>query len=418
MHIGPCFPPTAPSAGDEQLPRLALRRDDAGDRPEPAPSRAMRVLLVTGIWPPDVGGPATHMPEVADFLHSQGHEVSVLTTASSPPDDRPYPIEWVSRSLPPGIRHLAVATRVTRLARQADVVYATSVPTRAAIGTVLARRPLVLKLTTDDGFERSVRLGWFSGDMDEFQQATGTRLTALCALRNSAVRRARVVVCPSTYLAELAEVWGAAPGAIVVIPNAGPRIEHLPHKAEARRALATDGAVLVFAGRLGPQKALHVALEALAPASGVTLLVVGDGPERAALEAQATRLGLGSSVRFLGAQPHERVLELLRAADASLLSSDWENLPHGVVESLTVGTPVIATAVGGVPELVEHEVNGLLVAPRDPPALTGAILRLANDPVLLARLTANAACSVATFAPDRVFGRLAAILEVTMQSVA
>jgi 4-amino-4-deoxy-L-arabinose transferase-like glycosyltransferase len=272
----------------------------------------------------------------------------------------------------------------------------------------------VLKLTTDDGFERCVRLGWFTGDMDEFQHATGARIAALRALRNGAIREARIVVCPSTYLAELAEAWGANPRDIVVLPNAGPRTDRLPTKEDARRSLAIEGTVLVFAGRLGRQKALEVALEAIAPLSGVTLLVAGDGPDRPVLEAQAARLGLQSRVRFLGAQPHERVLELLRAADASLLSSDWENLPHSVVESLAVGTPVIATAVGGVPELVQHEVNGLLVPPREPPALTEAIRKFSSDGASRNRLTAKTSSSVAAYAPDRVYGRLAAILESTV----
>lgn len=371
----------------------------------------MRVLLVTGIWPPDIGGPATHMPEVANFLLARGHTVSVLTTASSPPDEQPYPVDWVARSLPPGVRHLALAARIAHSARSTDVVYATSVPTRAAVGTRLAGAPLVLKLTTDDAFERAFRFGWFTETMDDFQGARGVRFQALRAVRNAALRRARTVICPSSYLAELVAAWGVDPGRVTVIPNAGPGVDELPTREEARGRVGIDGTVFAFAGRITAQKALDVALDALACAPQVTLLVIGDGPDRPAVEAHASELGLGPRVRFLGACPHDRVVEILRAADALLLSSDWENAPHGVVESLTVGTPVVATAVGGVAELVQDGVNGLLVPARDPVALAAAIQRIADEPGLRDKLAVHAARSVTAYAPERVLERVAHSLE-------
>ena len=85
------------------------------------------------------------------------------------------------------------------------------------------------------------------------------------------------------------------------------------------------------------------------------------------------------------------MLELFRAADASLLSSAWENFPHTVVEALAVGTPVIATRTGGVAEVVRDGENGLLVEPGDVDALAAAIRRFFADDELAARLRANAA---------------------------
>jgi glycosyltransferase involved in cell wall biosynthesis len=132
-------------------------------------------------------------------------------------------------------------------------------------------------------------------------------------------------------------------------------------------------------------------------------VIAGDGPDREALE----RLGYG---RFVGPVSRREVLELFRAGDASLLSSSWENFPHTVVEALAVGTPVIATRTGGVPEVLEDGVNGLVVEPGDAGALTAAIDRFFTDPVLAGLLSDNAAESVADYAPDRVYGRLERIL--------
>jgi len=169
--------------------------------------------------------------------------------------------------------------------------------------------------------------------------------------------------------------------------------------------------VLVFAGRLGPQKAVGILLAALADVDGVSLVVAGDGPERAALERRAAELGLDGRVRFLGSVPRETVLRLFRAADASVLPSAWENFPHTVVEALAVGCPVIATSVGGVPEVVRDGENGLLVAPNDAAALGEAIERFFTDASLRERLAAAAPASVAGYTEETVFSTIEAELE-------
>src|SRR5436305_2096331 len=130
--------------------------------------------------------------------------------------------------------------------------------------------------------------------------------------------------------------------------------------------------------------------------------VAGDGAERAELEALARELGLEARVRFAGARPRAEVLGLMRAADAVVLSSAWENFPHGLVEALAMGTPVVATRVGGVAEIVQDGKNGLLVEPGDPDAFADALRRLLGEPELRARLRAAAAPSVEQYDQDRV----------------
>ena len=139
---------------------------------------------------------------------------------------------------------------------------------------------------------------------------------------------------------------------------------------------------------------------------GVTLAIAGDGPDRTKLERRARELGLHSRARFLGAVSRESVLRLFRAADASVVSSAWENLPHTVVEALRVGSPVIATAVGGIPEVVRDGENGLLVPPGDPDALAEAIRRFFADDDLRRQLAEAAPGSVAAYTEESVFARI------------
>jgi glycosyltransferase involved in cell wall biosynthesis len=360
----------------------------------------VNVLVISGIWPPDVGGPASHAPEVAEFLLAEGHAVRALVGAAAAPPAAPYPVEWIDRRLAPGVRHARGVARIAALARDADVVYTTGMLGRSAAGCRLARRPYVAKLTADPAYERARRLGLTSTSLAGFQRERALRTLPLRLARDRVVRGAAHIVAPSGYLRELALGWGAR-GA-TVLPNPAPDVAALPPREELRRHLGFGGPTLVYAGRLVPQKDLGTAIEAAREAA-LPLVVAGDGPEREALE----RLG---HARFLGPLPRSDVLGLFRAAEASVLSSAWENFPHGAVESLAAGTPVVSTDVGGVGEVLRDGENGLLVPPRDVRALAAALRRLVEEPGLLERLRAAAAPSVAGLAPASVYGRLLELL--------
>ena len=372
----------------------------------------MRVVVVSGIWPPDVGGPASHAPALASALLEAGHEVEVVTTADAEPAPQPYPVRWVSRARSAPLRHLAVVRQVARAARTADRVYATTMVRRAALGAALARRPLVVKLVADEAYERERRGGRFDGTLADFQlERGGLRVRLVRATGTRALRRARRIVVPSAYLRAIALGWGLDPGRVEVVPNPAPELTSVPSRTEARAALGIRGPTLGTAGRLTVQKALGDALAALARVPGVALLVLGDGPERASLERRARELGVDARVRFLGAGTRDDVIRLFRGVDAALLTSAWENLPHTLLEALAVGTPVIATAVGGVPEVVHDGENGLLVPAGDVNAIAGAIERIVHDDRLRASLAAAAASSVEELSEPRILGRIVQAIE-------
>ena len=132
-------------------------------------------------------------------------------------------MSWISRGIPVGARHAAVAEKVWSLARGADVVYATSMIGRAALGATAARKPLVIKLTTDEAYERAQRRGLYDGDLDAFQHAGGDlRIRALRRSRDTALRQATRVICPSAYLRDIAVSWGVPADRALVIPNPAP----------------------------------------------------------------------------------------------------------------------------------------------------------------------------------------------------
>jgi glycosyltransferase involved in cell wall biosynthesis len=360
----------------------------------------VNALVVSGIWPPDVGGPASHAPEVAEFLLAHGHNPRVLITADRAPAREAYEVDWIPRSSP--VRHLLAFRRIAQLAKRADVVYTTGMFVRSGAGSLAAGTPYVVKLTADPGFERARRRGLTHASLAGFQHERSPVTWPLRWSRDELAKHAAHVITPSSYLRELAIGWGVAADGVTVLPNPAPAVPDATPRDELRARFGFDGPTLVFAGRLALPKSLEVGIEA-AKRAGVALVIAGDGPERERLEA------LGYA-RFLGPLPRAQVLELFRAGDASLLSSSWENFPHSVVESLAAGTPVISTAVGGVPEVVHDGENGLLVPPRDPAALAAALRAVLEDNALRDRLAANAQSSVAAISRDAIYGRLEELL--------
>ncbi len=140
-----------------------------------------------------------------------------------------------------------------------------------------------------------------------------------------------------------------------------------------RRRLGLDGRVLISVGHLIERKGHHLIVEAMPSLPGFSLLIAGEGPERAALEAQIAKLGLGDRVRLLGARPHDELPELYGAADALVLASSREGWANVLLEAMACGTPVVATPIWGNPEVVARPEAGILTAGRSAAAIADGV---------------------------------------------
>lgn len=177
---------------------------------------------------------------------------------------------------------------------------------------------------------------------------------------------------------------------LLVIPN-GIRIEDRMPSPERPAGVGSGVRLVGTIGRLSWKKAypdfLAMAARVRAVRDDVEFVMIGDGPLRAELEAEAGRLGIGRHVHFLG-EVHG-VRGLLRGLDVFVLSSVVEGMPNVLLEALAVERPVVATAVGGIPEIVADGKSGLVVPPGDPAALAAGCLRLLDDPAGAAALGAE-----------------------------
>jgi glycosyltransferase involved in cell wall biosynthesis len=181
----------------------------------------------------------------------------------------------------------------------------------------------------------------------------------------------------------------------------------------AELGLTADTPIIAVVAILRPQKAISVVLRAhallLARVPTAHLVIAGSGECRPSLEELGRELGLDGRVHFLG--PRDDVDSILRAADVAALSSDFEGTPLVVTECMASNTPLVATAVGGVPDLIEDGVTGLLVPPRDPAALADGLARLLTNPAERERLAAEAGRRLSHYTIDALTARVCDLYE-------
>jgi glycosyltransferase involved in cell wall biosynthesis len=195
----------------------------------------------------------------------------------------------------------------------------------------------------------------------------------------------RIIATSEAMAADLVARHQAPRARVVTIPNRpDPRDLVATKPREAVRHELGAGAAETLVGvvaRLTEQKGVADFLDAaarLADRPGWRAAIVGDGPERGDLDVRARRLGLGERCRFVGTRTD--LGDLLAAFDLLVVPSRSEGLPYLVLEAMVAGTPLVATAVGGIPEVVVDGVHGVLVPPRDPARLAAAMARCLDDP--------------------------------------
>jgi len=182
------------------------------------------------------------------------------------------------------------------------------------------------------------------------------------------------IICVSEHDRELALKFKvASPDKLVVIYNGvDPERFLKPHERKSG-----SKTVVTYVGRLAPPKDLITLLKAVKLLSGVEVLIVGDGELRDKVEKYVFENGLSEKVLLLGER--EDVPEILSNSDIFVLPSRWEGLPFTIIEAMMAGLPVVASKVGGVPELVDDGITGFLVPPGDHLSLAQAIRKLVDD---------------------------------------
>ncbi len=379
----------------------------------------MRITFVSNIFPPTVGGPATHIYNLALTLHNRGHAVRAVVCPDDPEGlvRPPFPIVRVSWNTPIPLRYALVWWHTLRAALMSDVVYINGIEAPSTLAALMAGRPRVLKIVGDWAWESAHRRGMTTLGIEEFQRTRHGPLTrAFQIIQRMYTTLANVIVVPSGYVGAFVRTWGARPDKIRVVHNALTEIPEIDvPRAEAKRQLGFEGPLICTVSRLYGWKRVDDLLRMVPDfANDAVLAIVGDGPEQPALERYAAELGLGDRVRFVGRVPHRDVGMYLRAADVFVLNTSYEGLSHTLVEARVIGTPIVTTDIGGNREILTHGHNALLTPLGDHRAFVIAVNRLLADRELADRLVSKGSEGLEHFTWDRLVDETMEILsEVT-----
>ena len=365
----------------------------------------MKVLIATGIFPPESGGPATYSKTLLDMLPQHGIEVTVLPFRSA-------------RKWPKGIRHVVYFFSVLRESFSHDVVYAqdpVSVGLPSALATFISRKPLILKIVGDYAWEQATARFKYTDTIEQFQKAELPFIIGtLRSIERWVASRAVRIVVPSKYLARIVSQWDVPKKKITVIYN-GIETEAVGLKQVIRGLLRFRGKLLVTVGRLVPWKGIDVLIRVhkklLQTQKDLKLLIIGSGPEQARLEQLTHDLELDDNIIFTGRLEKSVVLRYMKAGDVFVLNTHYEGFSHLLLEAMAVGIPIVTTKVGGNPELIEDNVQGYLVKPDDEKTLAHRIEKLLGSAETRARISGNAKKRVTAFSNEKMVTETAAFLK-------
>jgi len=366
---------------------------------------AMKLLLITGVFPPDIGGPASYIPRLGEALAVR-HEVQVLTLGDRVAADESYPfkVHRVSRDGSPWRRRWQTVRQLTRLLPQTDVALANGLFFESARAAARTGRPVVAKVVGDVIWERARNAGATGKSLEAFQQNPGSlKWRALHWLQSRAMRRFAAVFTPSQYLAGIVLSWGVDTGRLHVIPNT----VDIPPPADPAATAQVD---LVTVARLVPWKGLMELID-LAAENQWSLSIVGDGPMRDELDHQIKSRG-SQNIELRGAVPQEQVAAEIRRGRVFVLNSSYEGMPHVVLEAKAAGVPVVATAAGGTPEAINDGEDGRLVPVGEGRRMEIVLRQLLGDDEMRGRLSQQALRILRREnAPARMVGDTEALLE-------
>ncbi|MCX8043574.1 MAG: glycosyltransferase family 4 protein [Desulfobacterota bacterium] len=378
----------------------------------------MKVLIITGIFPPDIGGPATYVPMIATALSERGHAVRVITLSDvSAVEDsqRPYPVVRIKRSLWRPMRMALTMAVICRYGITADVLFVNGLALEAALVNLLLRKPLVQKVVGDLAWERARSLGLVHDTLDQFQtQQYSIPVAFLKKLRALWVRASTMIITPSKYLKNIVVGWGVPEEKITVIYNTvfdrGERTASFMPGDSVHKSIKN----IVSVGRLVPWKGFDELITVCTALPDTQLFIIGEGPCRNMLQHHIDTLQAQERVHLVGACPHDEILSYLCRADLFVLNSRYEGFPHIVLEAMHVGVPVIATDAGGTSELVQDGWNGRLVLPGDTLRLMQAMREVLDNAALRTTLVENGFKTLERFSPEVLVDRTEQVLKTAV----
>ena len=319
----------------------------------------MDILITVGIFPPDIGGPASFVPKISKYLISKGHKVKIISLSEK--ENLNYEDEInvtrISRNLPIIFRWFRTITKIYKSAKNSDLIFVNGLGTETTIANIFLRKKIIRKIVGDPVWERVYNKKLTSESFDSFQK-NKQRLSISIQknIRNWSIKNSNLIITPSEHLKTFVQNIGFENDIYVI--NNGVEIKQIEKVTLENKIIK-----LVVVSRLVNQKNIDIVIKAVKRIEDKNILlnIVGDGPEVNNLKNLVKEKSLNKRVSFIGKIKNSELHNYLEDADIFIQASNYEGLPHSILEAINYEIPILSTEVGGCSAILNKGERGYII---------------------------------------------------------
>ena len=320
----------------------------------------MRVLVTVGIFPPDIGGPATFVPKIAKYFQDElNYEIEILTLSdnknSNINDD--FSVKRIDRNLPIIYRWLKTIFTIYKLGKNKDLIFVNGLGTETTIANIFLKKKIIRKIVGDPVWERAYSKAKISESFDEFQDKNyGFSISLQKKVRSFSIKKSDIVVTPSQHLKNFILNLGFK-NKIEIINNG----VFIPE--ENTNIFTNDQINITIVSRLVSHKNIKKIIRAISDLNDplIYLNIIGDGPELNQLQKISLESNNKDNIIFHGKLNRDDINHIFLKSDIYIQASNYEGLPHSLLEAMSYGIPVLCTPVGECKEILGNEDRGYIL---------------------------------------------------------
>ena len=320
----------------------------------------MKVLVTVGIFPPDIGGPATFVPKIAKYFQDElNYEIEILTLSdnknSNINDD--FSVKRIDRNLPIIYRWLKTIFTIYKLGKNKDLIFVNGLGTETTIANIFLKKKIIRKIVGDPVWERAYSKAKISESFDEFQVKNyGFSISFQKKVRSFSIKKSDIVVTPSQHLKNFILNLGFK-NKIEIINNG----VFIPE--ENTNIFTNDQINITIVSRLVSHKNIEKIIKAISDLNSplINLNIIGDGPELNQLQKISLESNNKDNIIFHGKLNRDEINHIFLNSDIYIQASNYEGLPHSLLEAMSYGIPVLCTPVGECKEILGNEDRGYIL---------------------------------------------------------
>ena len=316
--------------------------------------------MTVGIFPPDIGGPATFVPKIAKYFQDElNYEIDILTLSDSKnlkiKDD--FSVKRIDRNLPIIYRWLKTIFTIYKLGGNKDLIFVNGLGTEVTIANIFLKKKIIRKIVGDPAWERAYSKAKISESFDEFQiKNYGFSISLQKKVRSFSIKKSDIVITPSQHLKNFIQNLGFK-NKIEIINNG----VFIPE--ENTNIFTNDQINITIVSRLVSHKNIEKIIRAISDLNNplIYLNIIGDGPELNQLQKISLKSNNKDNIIFHGKLNRDDINHIFLKSDIYVQASNYEGLPHSLLEAMSYGIPVLCTPVGECKEILGNEDRGYIL---------------------------------------------------------